>query len=372
MRFRAGSRIAPYNRTDAPMNAWHRRAVFAAVAALGTLLLGFACLFAADLYVHARVQNVGGVNAWGYRGPVVGRKAPGEIRIVVLGGSTAFGYGVPYEEAFPFYLEQMLNARTGGRYRVVNLGAPSQGAYGFRFDLADYAYLRYDIAIFYEGYNDLSLKDRPGGESLADGPNHFLWRRQSPVFRLAGYLPVLPLVLREKAMQMRAGGDLSAAYRGRVAFEPGLATRATASALERAAAVADRLGFQVGSFGGDANRATNPTDSRDFSTWREYIDEVIGAVRSARDRGVAAVVVTQPYISDSHVLQQRALAAALAASFGGDPAVRYVNLGNAIDLRDRAVAYDGLHLVATGSATIARDLVDSVTAVAQFCHTTVQ
>lgn len=342
------------------MNAWHRRALFAAVATLGTLLLGVACLFAADLYVHARVQNVGGVNVWGYRGPIVGRKAPGEIRIVVLGGSTAFGYGVPYNEAFPFYLEQMLNARPGGRYRVVNLGAPSQGAYGFRFDLADYAYLEYDIAILYEGYNDLSLKERTGGTSLADGPNRFLWRRQSPVFRLAGYFPVLPLVLREKAMQMKAGGDLNAAYRGRVVFEPGLATRATASALERAAAVADRLGFQVGSFGGDPTRVTNPTDPEEFSTWHEYINCVTGAVRAARDRGVAAVVVTQPYISDSHVLQQRALAAALAASFAGDPAVRYVNLGNAIDLRDRSVAYDGLHLVATGNAVIARDLVDSV------------
>ena len=50
-----------------------------------------AVLLAADVYLHWRVQNAGAVNVWGYRGPVVGRKQPNEIRVVVLGGSTAFG-----------------------------------------------------------------------------------------------------------------------------------------------------------------------------------------------------------------------------------------------------------------------------------------
>src|SRR5262245_14399641 len=107
-----------------------------------------AALFAVDGYLHRRVQNLGAVNVWGYRGPVVPGKRSNERRIVVLGGSTAFGYGVPYNEAFSFYLESRLNAIEPNRssYRVINLGAPAQGAYGFRFDLEDYEYLRYDAA----------------------------------------------------------------------------------------------------------------------------------------------------------------------------------------------------------------------------------
>jgi lysophospholipase L1-like esterase len=344
------------------MMSWRQKIAFACATALGASILGVGCLLAIDVYLHSRVQNVGGVNIWGYRGPTIGRKRADENRVVVLGGSTAFGYGVPYNEAFPYYLEQMLNARNGGRYRVVNLGAPSQGAHGFSFDLADYRYLEYDVAILYEGYNDLSLKDRPGGASMADGRNEFLWRRQSPVFRLTGYFPVLPLVLREKAMQMRAGGDLNAAYGGRASFQPGLATRATAGALERAAAIADRLGLQVGSFAGDPHRVGGAADHDDFVTWRDYTDRVCDAVRFVRAHGVAAIVVTQPYISDSHIQQQRALASAVAIAFGTDPGVRYVNLGATINLRDRTIAYDGLHLVARGNEVIARQLVDPVLA----------
>src|SRR5206468_3133579 len=105
------------------------KALFVAIAAGLAVIVGAGCLLGVDMYLHTRVQTAGSVNIWGYRGPVVGRKQPGETRVVVLGGSTAFGYGVPWNEAFPYYLEQMLNARARRpEFRVVNLGAPSQGA----------------------------------------------------------------------------------------------------------------------------------------------------------------------------------------------------------------------------------------------------
>jgi len=58
--------------------------------------------------------------------------------------------------------------------------------------------------------------------------------------------------------------------------------------------------------------------------------------------------------------QQRAMAAMLAKKFGRDPRVRYVNLGRLIDIRDRNVAYDGLHLVAGGNMRVADALLDQV------------
>jgi hypothetical protein len=337
-----------------------RKLLFAGGAVMLVLACSTAVLLAVDMYLHSRVQNSGSVNVWGYRGPAVGRKRPGEIRVVVLGGSTAFGYGVPWAEAFPYYLEQMLNARAGGaRYRVVNLGAPAQGALGFRADLADYAYLGYDVAMLYEGYNDLGRTDLPNAVPPRDTPNDLLWRRQSPVFRATGYFPVLPLVFREKAMQMMSGGNLDDAYRGQAVFRPSLATRATADALRTAAAIAESLGSTIGHVTGDPAMAEKSTPL-DTGTWRHYTDRVIDAVRFARGRSVNVIVVTQPYASDSHIAQQRALAHALDAGFRGDSGVQYVNLGTALDLHDRSIAYDGLHLVAKGNERVAALLVEPV------------
>jgi hypothetical protein len=80
---------------------------------------------------------------------------------------------------------------------------------------------------------------------------------------------------------------------------------------------------------------------------------MLDAIRHARQRGQRVVVVTQPYLSDLHVDQQRALAASLQREFGGDSNVRYVNLGRLLDLHDPSVAYDGLHLTAAGNDRIA-------------------
>ena len=70
-----------------------RKLAFVAVAFVLTAAVGVSALLAFDVYLHHRVQYAAGVNVWGYRGDVVGRKKPGETRIIVLGGSTAFGTG---------------------------------------------------------------------------------------------------------------------------------------------------------------------------------------------------------------------------------------------------------------------------------------
>jgi len=66
-----------------------------------------------------------------------------------------------------------------------------------------------------------------------------------------------------------------------------------------------------------------------------------------------AIVITQPYVSDLHIDQQRALAEMMARRFGADARVRYVNLGRLIDMTDRTIVYDGLHLVAGGNERLA-------------------
>ena len=107
---------------------------------------------AADLYLHHRAERSAGLNRWGYRGPVAGTKQPGELRVVVLGGSTAFGYGVRWDEAIPAILERKLNQQQGkAPARVVNLGFNNEGAYSFLPTLKDFEYLDYDVRLFVRG-----------------------------------------------------------------------------------------------------------------------------------------------------------------------------------------------------------------------------
>src|SRR3954469_449561 len=94
-------------------------------------------LLGADLYVHARAEKSAGLNRYGYRGPVVPRKQPGELRVAVLGGSTVFGYGVGWNESIPANLERDLQQRWQRPVRVLNLGHNNEGAFAFVPNLED-------------------------------------------------------------------------------------------------------------------------------------------------------------------------------------------------------------------------------------------
>ena len=79
----------------------------------------------------------------------------------------------------------------------------------------------------------------------------------------------------------------------------------------------------------------------------------------ANNRAPVAVI-TQPYVSDKHVEQQADLVAMLTSRFGDNSHVRYVNLGHVVDLKDREIAYDRIHLVASGNDRVAAELVAPV------------
>jgi hypothetical protein len=340
---------------SAPLSR-RKRVAFAMTAIVLVFGGAFAVVLGADLYVHRKAERLSSVNIWGYRGPKVGRKQPGESRLVVLGGSTAFGYGVHWDEAFPPQLEALLRERSRNRapVTVVNLGMNTEGVYAFRFNLEDYLYLDYDAAIFYEGYNDHRRED----------PNYVVLRRDSPVFRLTGYYPILPVFLREKAMALRAGGDLGAAYAGKTVFKPNLADRTTAAALETSVAVSEALGRQLDRV---ANASPVPTDRIRVTDagcpdqWKFYCGAMFDAIQFALSHGKKVLVVTQPYLDDNHRSQQAALRSMLREQFANNPRVFYADLGHAVDLHSRD-AYDGMHLYREGNEKIARSLVAPVAA----------
>jgi lysophospholipase L1-like esterase len=341
-----------------------RRRVLVYAAALGSMAVaGVVALLALDVYLHWRTQYSAGFNVWGYRGDTVGRKKPNETRIIVLGGSTAFGYGLPSNESWPYFLEQQLAARralpSSGTVRVVNLGVPTDSAGTFVSTLDDYAYLHADIAMFYEGYNDLGLDvNRPQIHLIPEVSHYMAWRHLSPIFRWTGYLPIFPLVLSEKASQILHGREPSLTST-EVVFQPNLARRTTAAAMESAAEIGATLERRLGRLT-DTQGRTSQFDEHGCGRWSRYCGAIEEAIRAALARHQRVIVITQPYFSDLHVEQQSALAAMLAARFAGDERVEYVNLGRLLDLRDPAIAYDGVHLVAAANARVAEALVPAV------------
>lgn len=64
------------------------------------------------------------VNSAGFRGPEFPPTDPAETRILVLGRSVAFGWGVAEEQSWPSRLEALLEA-DGLRARVLNLSLPA-------------------------------------------------------------------------------------------------------------------------------------------------------------------------------------------------------------------------------------------------------
>ena len=209
-----------------------KKLVFATVTVLLTSALAIGTIVAVDVYLHRKYMDLLGLNVWGYRGPAVGSKQPNEWRLAVVGESTAFGYGVHWKEAFPAYLQERLRQAGARPVTVVNLAYNNEGAHSYKYTLKDYDYLEYDAVLFYSGYNDI-------------GGNTEVFRHDSVVFRLTGYLPLLPLIAKEKAMVIRSGGRLEDAYLNRkTTFRPNIAQRATAGALEAAVTISESLDRQ--------------------------------------------------------------------------------------------------------------------------------
>lgn len=340
---------------------FRRKLLYGVTAFVLVVVVAAAGLLALDIVLRRRAQAFG-LNAWGYRGPTVGRKHAGELRIAALVGSTVFGYGLPWQDAWPRLLEQRIDEKRPGA-TVVNLGVPRDSAATFVATLDDYAYLQSDVVIFYEGYNDLETR-QDAERNRRTVANYLSLRHQSPIFRWTGYLPVLPLVLNEKAMALTHGGDVAAGYGAReIVFQPGLAARATAGALKATADIEVALEERFGKLTDDGSMTSSYDDS--CGRWSRYCGAVLNAVRVARQRGERVVVAGQPYLSDLHVDQQTALEASIRREFGGDPGVRYVGLGRLVDLHDPQLAYDGLHLTRAGNDRVAAALAPVVLAVIQ-------
>lgn len=354
--------VIPLRSTGAARRiTWTRRLCFATCAIVIGTLLPLAAITAVDVHLHHKFERGVLYNVWGYRGPVLGRKSRGEYRVAVLGGSAAFGFAVRYEESMPALLEDRIRERQPST-RVVNLAYNGEGAYAFIPTMEDYAYLRPDAVVLYENYNDLL--------SGPSRPTHQVFRRESPVFRLTGYLPLFTIVAREKASVLLYGdtrGVYSQAYHAQTVFTPGAAKKTGAAILQSAAAIGesldrqfDRIVAQPAAPGRIAASASGCD-----GTWRAYCGLVHDAIRWARSRHIQVLVVTPPYVLGdqlraANIAQQQEVADMIRKDFAADADVRYVNLGDTIDLSDPSLSFDRMHLTFEGNARIAAALAGPV------------
>jgi lysophospholipase L1-like esterase len=292
---------------------------------------------------HVRVRT----NADGFRGaPLPGPKPPGTVRVVVLGDSFTFGYGVRERQAYPARLAGRL-ARVASpcRVEVVNLGVPGAGPLDYLHHLEHTAArLSPDVVlvgVFGNDVNDLyqlrrfparsaflalpSLRDPASAET--PGP----WRR----------------LLARVAPNLRA---LVARARDRLAPAEARAASAAPGTPASPAAVVAALGRRYGDPDGIAARyaALPPAD-------RAVLDRLLAGVDDgvdARPRLLLSAMVDPDGMTDALLLRTPARRAALeetAAVLG-----RIADRAHALGATAAFAVFPAGEQVAAGAAPPAR------------------
>lgn len=98
------------------------------------------------------------INSLGFRGEEISPKKPDDVyRIVATGGSTTFAVYLPWNESYPYYLQEELRRRFGtDKIEVVNAGLTgSTSAESFHRMGTQILPIDPDMVIIYHGFNDL-------------------------------------------------------------------------------------------------------------------------------------------------------------------------------------------------------------------------
>ena len=271
---------------------------------------------AADQIAHTRVERLGGVNIWGYRGPVLHQKKENELRVVVAGGDLAFGWGLAASETLAPSLRQLvmrhvdLPGRPNRFVTGATIGARGLTPPAYASWIDRYAYLRPDV---------ICIVPDPIGHILADAT--FLPDRRSMVFSTFGYSPILPLVLQEKGAKVH-----SAALRLMGNALDGVDSLAGARAERSGAAVAGGV---------------------------DYAASIDAAVRAGLRASAAGVVVVLGPAGDNPATPVR------AAASDGDR-VRFVDLGRDPRMLDAGLRLDGFNFSTAGHAVAAESVAPAV------------
>ena len=136
----------------------------------------------APLYEGVRWE----VNDQGFRGrPVPAEKIPGTKRLVFLGSSVTFGWGVPAHRAFPELIRQELeNAFPGTAFDVLNAGVPGYSSFqGLRYLKRILPKYEPDVVVAEFGINDGTMAVGRADKDWRPG----LWDPARRILRNSGW-----------------------------------------------------------------------------------------------------------------------------------------------------------------------------------------
>ena len=318
-----------------------------AVACVEAVLIAATAIVALDISAHHRVEDVDGLNMWGYRGRVALRRQPNEVRVEVVGGTRAFGWGERGSSLASQIRRLMLLAidRPGAPARsviVVNVGRLGALPDSYPAAIDHYAYLRPDIVCIYD---DLGVR---GAAPPA----------RSAIFETTGYAPALPMVLSEKGRAWRAGSVARSDAGGPAGPESSAAKRLAGAALESigdtlsaADARAARWLRSDDGVRGDGARAVPASE-------RAYADAMLAAIETAHRRARAVVVVLSP----AETAEQPVNAAALRSRLTAAPWLRIVDLDVEPRLRRADLRYDGWNYNGVATTITAEHITPAVLA----------
>jgi hypothetical protein len=294
------------------------RVVWAALL-VQSIVIGGLLLVVADQVAHTRVERLGGVNIWGYRGPVLTQKRANETRLAVVGGDLAFSRGVAASQTLAqairdqvsFTLDQPRGSRTVTAVTLAALGlAPSEYASW----IERHAALQPDVIV---------VVADPVRHELVDAS--YLPARRSAIFKRFGYSPILPLVLRERSAihhstPSRWAGD----------------TLASVDAL----------------FSADHSHGATVSGP-------SYLVAIESTIRAGLRAAPAGVVVVTPADAATDSLDRKGVKDLVASTFGAAP-VRLVDLGHDPTLREDGLRLDGFNFSTAGYAAVAHDVAPAV------------
>jgi hypothetical protein len=284
----------------------------AIVLAAEAVVVAALAVTALDVRAHRQVENLGGVNVWGYRGSVLATRRTNEVRIVITGGDRAFGWGVAPTETVAAYVRQRVEAAmaaSGSAGRVVTTAT----AGALALPPADYASWTAHLR-FLQADAICLLADPPDHTPL---PNGYLPDRRSLVFRRFGYSPILPLTLEEKGARLRV---------------------APVRAAGRLLGAIDRW------FADDEPPVHYPMSEE------EYVAALDAAARTALAIAPAGIVIALPAVTGGDLSD---VPAHLAARFDREPRVRIVDLGHDPRLRLADIRLDAFNYAASGHSLTA-------------------
>ncbi|MGH9142554.1 MAG: hypothetical protein ACRD2I_15595 [Vicinamibacterales bacterium] len=323
--------------------------------AVEALAIVAALTLALDLREHGRVAPLGGVNEWGYRGPVTRQRQPHEIRIAIVGGTRAFGWGVPASAlvAELGHVVMFTTDRPGEQARpvvVINLGRMGALPEDYPEIIEQFAYLKPDYICLLD---DLGVR----GGSPVTGTG-----RTSGIYQLTGYAPALPLVLREKGMILRRG-DVRLGYMpamsGHTADRP-LVDRAAGATLEAVGQTLAAADLELSSL---VSRHLEAPSSTGPGT---YVDAMMAAIDSGHRHARGVVVVTSPPEAAEQAANQSALQNRLIRFTNSASWLRRVNLADDAGLSsDPGLRLDGWNYSSAGVVAVAHRIAPALVSLIQ-------